>query len=229
MTTLPVPEIPNPLGFSDVSVRFDARNRGEVVLVTDFSLEVAAGAIVALAGRSGSGKSSLLSLAAGLAEPTAGQILWWNEPIGSLDADARARLRAKKIGYLDQRFTLINRLSVRDNILLPTLTSRYSAAERTELHNRVEELSSRLGIADLLSERPTHLSGGERQRVALARTVITSPKLLILDEPTASLDTASALVVCSLLTELRELGTAILVATHDPHVVAAASHVIHLD
>lgn len=218
-----------PLRLSDVEIRFEQRHRGTFTLMRNFSLDNESGQMTCLSGRSGSGKSTLLSVAAGFQEPTLGQVSWWGTPIQALDPDSRALVRAAQIGYLDQQFALIDRLSVLDNILLPVLATKRQGRDSHEFLTRAQDLSSRLDLLPLLRERPTHLSGGERQRVALARTLVTNPDLLLLDEPTASLDKSKAMVVCDLLADLLTQGTSLLVATHDPHVVAVATTVIQLD
>jgi ABC-type lipoprotein export system ATPase subunit len=201
-----------------VTIRYQGANRHPLDIVTDYNLRLARGEMHCLAGRSGSGKTSILRVAAGLAAPTGGHVLWNGESIAKL-GDARiTALRRDFVGYLDQGGTLIPGLSAIENVLLPAV-----AARRTrELASVALDLLEVLGIGGRAQNRPEQLSGGERQRVALARSLLLSPRVLMVDEPTASLDRASADSVIRLLKELSADGITVLVSAHDENLIAAA-------
>jgi ABC-type lipoprotein export system ATPase subunit len=212
------------LEFDDVTIAYSRRNDEPLVLVSDSELAVRDGRLHCVAGRSGSGKTSVLRVAAGLARPSAGRVRWDGLDIGELDDDAVTRLRRDRIGYLDQSGAMLDGLSVLENVLAPAVPAR----RVRELGTRALELLDELGIADRASARPAELSGGERQRAALARALLLAPPLLIVDEPTAGLDRRSADEVIDLLLARRSAGIAVLVASHDPHLIDAADSRTHL-
>jgi ABC-type lipoprotein export system ATPase subunit len=212
------------LEFDDVTIAYSRRNDEPLVLVSDSELAIRDGRLHCVAGRSGSGKTSVLRVAAGLARPSAGRVRWDGLDIGELDDDAVTRLRRDRIGYLDQSGAMLDGLSVLENVLAPAVPAR----RVRELGARALELLHELGIADRASARPAELSGGERQRAALARALLLAPPLLIVDEPTAGLDRRSADEVIDLLLARRSAGIAVLVASHDPHLIDAADARTHL-
>jgi ABC-type lipoprotein export system ATPase subunit len=171
-----------------------------------------------LAGRSGSGKTSLLKVAAGLMPPTSGEVSWDGTRITGLSDDAISRRRRSYLGYLDQGGVLLPGLTAVENVLLPAIPDRRAA----ELRPTAIALLDRLGVGHRADNRPDKLSGGERQRVAFARSLLLSPSVLMVDEPTASLDRHSADTVIALLRELTADGTAVLVSAHDPALIGAA-------
>lgn len=191
-----------------------------IVLVDGIDVQIAASQAVCLAGRSGVGKSSLIRVAAGLAEPTAGEVVWRGAPA---DGRQRQAWRRDNVGYQDQSSSLLEELTVWENVTLPA----HGDGTR-DVVDRAEWLLEELHIASLADARPHRLSGGERQRVALARTLLMRRALVLLDEPTASLDRESADRVLALLSRERDEGTAILTASHDEAVMAWADHVVRL-
>ena len=195
-----------------------ATGTGAVEIVTDYDLALDAGVMHCLAGRSGSGKTSILRVAAGLVRPTAGDVSWDGQRLGALRDDAITARRRELVGYLDQGGVLVAGLTALENVLLPAVPGRRTR----ELEPRARELLRRLEVAHRASHRPDQLSMGERQRVALARALLLQPRVLMVDEPTASLDRVSADGVIRILSELRDEGIAILVAAHDEHLVDAA-------
>jgi putative ABC transport system ATP-binding protein len=179
-------------------------------------LHVAAGATVVLRGNSGSGKSTLLALLAGLLSPSAGSLRVAGVDLAALQGAARDRWRARTLGFLPQRLHLSDALSVRGNLDLVAW-----AAGTPSQGDAIDALMQRLGLADLAHRRPHQLSGGQAQRVALARALVMSPRLLLADEPTASLDDASAAAALGELQQAAAAGRATLViATHDARVAA---------
>ena len=185
-----------------------------------------AGETVALLGRSGSGKSSLLNLAAGLARPDRGRIRVDGTDLTGLDETARTRLRRRHIGFVYQFFNLVDTLDVRDNALLPLeLDGRVGPADR----ERVEALLAEVGLSERQHARPDALSGGEQQRVALVRALAHQPALVLADEPTGNLDTETGALVLDLLDRLvRDAGRTLLLVTHSSEVAARADRVLHL-
>ncbi|MEV6109390.1 ABC transporter ATP-binding protein [Streptomyces sp. NPDC051940] len=189
-------------------------------------LSVAQGEALAVTGPSGSGKSTLLNLVAGLDKPTEGSVTVAGRRVDQLGEHGLARFRREQIGIVFQFFNLLDDLTVADNIQLPaqlTGTSRKKAADRAA------ELMELLGIARHARAYPGRLSGGERQRVAVARALINRPALLLADEPTGALDTASGHDVRELLIDLHRSGQTIVLVTHDPELAeACASRTIRL-
>ena len=192
----------------DVSRRYDD---GPPAL-TDVTLTVRAGEAVAILGPSGSGKSTLLNLVAGLDRPDTGTVTVAGERVDGLGEAASARYRRARIGMVFQFFNLLDDLTVTDNVVLP---AQLEGMARAEASRRAAELLDQLGVARHSRAYPGRLSGGERQRVAVARALMNRPALLLADEPTGALDTASGEEVSALLTELNADGQTLVVVTHD--------------
>lgn len=189
-------------------------------------LSVAKGEFVSIMGESGSGKSTLLSILAGNMKPDAGRVLLEGEPIDAHNESALARLRRESIGFVYQTFNLLPTLSAKDNILLPWYLAGRPAAEGRE---RLRMLSEALEVDKVLSKMPEDMSGGERQRVAIARALINSPKILMLDEPTGSLDSRTTGEVLSLLCDIRRAqGISILQVTHSREAARVGDRVIRI-
>lgn len=202
---------------------FPAGKGGGRSIFDDVSFAVNGGDSLALVGRSGSGKSSLLALCGGFLDPTHGYLRWAMEDIGGWSADKRAHWRRAHAGYLDQDAQMIPELTMLENAVLPARRADYRAVKRAR------RLFAALDIEHIVRARPDSCSGGERQRVGVARALVTEPSLLLLDEPTASLDSASAALVLSVLTRCRSAGAAVVVATHDDMLVDWASGQIVLE
>src|SRR4029453_2075328 len=178
----------------------------------EVSLTVASGEAVAILGPSGSGKSTLLNLVAGLDKPPSGTVTVEGTRIDTLGEAASAKYRRAKVGLVFQFFNLLDDLTVFDNVVLP---AQLAGASRAETTRRATELLAALGIERHARVYPGRLSGGERQRVAVARALMNRPSLLLADEPTGALDTASGADVRRLLTELHADGQTIVLVTHD--------------
>lgn len=201
-----------------VTIRYHGADGHPLDIVTDYDLSLRAGEMHCLAGRSGSGKTSILRVAAGLAAPTAGEVRWNGDSLSDL-SDARiTAMRRDFVGYLDQGGTLVPGLCAIENVLLPAIPARRTK----ELASVARDLLEVLGIGARAKHRPEQLSGGERQRVAFARSLLLSPRVLMVDEPTASLDRGSADSVIRLLKELSADGITVLVSAHDENLIAAA-------
>jgi lipoprotein-releasing system ATP-binding protein len=191
-------------------------------------LALADGEAVAVVGPSGSGKSTLLNLAGALDRPDSGRVLVEGTDIAKLDDDAQARFRSRTVGFVFQDHHLLPACSALENVLVPTLVPD-PPLPPAEAEARARDQLARVGLAGKEKRRPAELSGGERQRVAVARALIHKPKLLLADEPTGSLDAATAVALAELLAELRQAeGTALLVVTHSADVAARMDRVVAL-
>ena len=196
----------------------------DLVILREIELEVTRGEAVAVVGASGSGKSTLLAILAGLDMPSAGEVEIDNTVITALDEDARARLRAKNVGFVFQSFQLLPSLTALENVMLPLELSNEDKAEEL-----ARQILTRVGLAERLHHYPKHLSGGEQQRVALARAFVVRPKLLLADEPTGSLDADAGAEVIRLLFEMnREFGTTLVMVTHDEGLAGRCSRIVRL-
>ncbi|MCO5967356.1 ABC transporter ATP-binding protein [Actinoallomurus soli] len=200
----------------DVSKRYD---EGRPALA-GLSLEVRAGEALAVLGRSGSGKSTLLNMIAGLDKPSEGGVTVDGVRVDSLSETALAKYRRERIGMIFQFFNLLDDLTVEDNVLLP---AQLAGVPRGKARARAAELLEQLGIARHARAFPGRLSGGERQRVAVARSLMNRPPLLLADEPTGALDSASAADVRELLVDLNHTGQTILLVTHDTALAASCA------
>ena len=180
--------------------------------LADVSMDVAAGEVVAVMGPSGSGKSTLLNLIAGLDRPTAGTVTVAGRRIDTLGESALARFRARHVGIIFQFFNLLDDLTVEDNVLLP---AQLAGASRRQARARAGELLERMGIAAFRDAYPARMSGGQRQRVAIARALVNQPEVLLADEPTGALDTATGQEIGRLLRQLNQGGQTLVLVTHD--------------
>jgi putative ABC transport system ATP-binding protein len=181
--------------------------------VDGVSLSVARGEFLALLGSSGSGKSTLLNLIAGLDRPTSGAILANGADLSALSSLELARYRRNTIGMIFQSFNLLPRMTLEENVDLPL---RLAEVDRSERAGRVREALERVRLTHRTGHRPTELSGGEQQRVAIARALVNSPKILLADEPTGNLDSATGEAILALLRELQtQLGMTIVMVTHE--------------
>ena len=190
------------------------------------NMEVRRGEFLGIIGPSGSGKSTLLGLIGGLDTPTAGHVLIDGTDITNLNERALTRIRNEKIGFVFQSFNLIPTLTALENVMLPIQFSRSHAYQPRQ---RAREILETLGLGDRLHHRPSQLSGGQQQRVAIARALANNPPLLLADEPTGNLDTASSAIVLEALRDVQHLtGTTIVVVTHDMEVASQVDHLITL-
>lgn len=191
-------------------------------------LEIERAGSLAIVGPSGSGKSTLLHVMGGLDRPSAGRVRLDGRDLGALDADELARVRNREVGFVFQTHHLLPQCTALENVLVPTLVLD-DRARRAAAPERARRLLARVGLAERVHHRPAQLSGGECQRVAVVRALINAPKLLLADEPTGSLDSASSERLTALLVELeREEGVALVVVTHSSELAARMARVLHL-
>ena len=184
---------------------------GTLDILRDIDFTLAARETAAIVGASGSGKSTLLSIIAGLDTPTRGTVRLDGEDLFAMDEDARAALRARKVGFVFQSFQLLGNLTALENVMLPL-----ELAGRKDSRKAAGEMMARVGLSERFGHYPRVLSGGEQQRVALARAFVVQPAVLLADEPTGSLDFATGETVMELMFDLnREQGTTLVLVTHD--------------
>jgi len=189
------------------------------------SVEFARGSFWAIMGPSGSGKSTMLNLLGCLDRPSEGRLLIEGEDTADLTDNQLSNLRLRRLGFIFQSFNLIPQLTVRENIEMPLYYLGYEAAESAE---RAHELAGLVHLADRLDHRPAELSGGQQQRVAIARSLANNPAIILADEPTGNLDTATGETIMALLQDLHEQGRTILMVTHEPDIAAHATHRLHM-
>jgi putative ABC transport system ATP-binding protein len=194
-------------------------------ILKGINLTVKSGEVIAIEGPSGSGKSTLLGLLAGFDSPTRGSIRIDGEEITELDEDQLALLRGKKLGFVFQSYNLIPTLTAEENVSLPLELQGNSIRAL----DRARELLSAVGLENRLSHYPVQLSGGEQQRVALARAFACNPSILLADEPTGNLDSATGSIVLDLLLKLnRSQGATLVLVTHDPALSRLTNRIVHL-
>jgi lipoprotein-releasing system ATP-binding protein len=217
------------LKLNRVTRRYDSPSQsGALTVLDDISLDVAQGESLAIVGPSGSGKSTLLHIIGTLDRPTSGSVALNGHDLGTLDDQQLAVVRNRQIGFVFQSHYLLPQCTVLENVLVPTLACA-DVALRDGAGERAERLLKRVGLAERKSHRPGELSGGERQRVAVVRALINQPQLLLADEPTGSLDHASAQALGQLLLELnREEGVTLIVVTHARDLARRMGRVLEL-
>jgi putative ABC transport system ATP-binding protein len=197
----------------------------QVAALRDVDLTVGDGEFVAIVGPSGSGKSTLMHIIGCLDRPSDGTYLLEGTPVETLDDDELARVRSRTVGFVFQSFNLLPRTSALENVAAPLL---YQGIGRRERIARAGAALERLGLGDRLTHEPSELSGGQQQRVAIARALVTDPALILADEPTGNLDSASGHEVMQLFHELNAAGRTIVLITHDHDVAANAPRQVHV-
>jgi putative ABC transport system ATP-binding protein len=198
---------------------------GTLTILHEVDFQLVARESVAIVGASGSGKSTLLSILAGLDVPSSGTVRLAGTDLFSLDEDARAALRAERVGFVFQSFQLLANLTALENVMLP-LELKGAADARAQ----ATDILRRVGLGERLGHYPRVMSGGEQQRVALARAFVTRPALLLADEPTGSLDFATGAKVMDLMFEInREAGTTLVLVTHDRQIAARCDRQLRME
>ena len=193
---------------------------GEFAALRDVNLGIERGEFVAITGSSGSGKSTLMNLLGCLDSPTRGSYLLADRDVAKLSRIELAKVRNEFIGFVFQNFNLLSRTTAAENVELPLIYARVPPAER---HRRAKEALERVGLAHRAGHTPSQLSGGQQQRVAIARALVTQPPLILADEPTGNLDSATSVEIMKLLTQLQAQGMTIVFVTHEPDIAAYAA------
>lgn len=196
-----------------------------VAALRGVSLTVARGRYICIMGQSGSGKSTLMNILGCLDQPTRGSYLLEGEDVSTLDDLALSTIRGRRIGFIFQSFNLIPELTVIENIEVPLF---YQGVPRDERHQRARDVLGRVDLSDRMTHRPGQLSGGQQQRVAIARALVGDPALLLADEPTGNLDTATGETILHLLDELHAEGRTIMMVTHDDAMASRCERVVRL-
>jgi len=197
----------------------------EIYALRGIDLIVKQGEYVAIMGPSGSGKSTLMNIIGCLDRPSAGQYILDGTPVESMEDDALAAVRNKKIGFVFQTFNLLPRTTALQNVELPLV---YAKIPRVERHQLAQEALRAVGLGDRMDHQPNELSGGQRQRVAIARALVNKPSLLLADEPTGNLDSQTGREILDLFRELHRNGNSIIMVTHEDDVAREAKRVIHI-
>jgi len=197
----------------------------ETIALNKLSFDVAEGEFVAVMGPSGCGKSTLLNIVGLLDDPDSGSFVFNGIEVAKFNERKRAELRKRNIGFVFQSFNLIDELTVFENVELPLI---YLGIKSPERKKRVEEVLDKMQIMHRRNHFPQQLSGGQQQRVAVARAVVNNPKLILADEPTGNLDSANGNEVMTLLTDLNEKGTTIIMVTHSEHDARFSHRIIRM-
>lgn len=188
-------------------------------------LDIHANEYVALMGPSGSGKSTLMNMLGCLDSPTSGEYTLNGQDVSRLDDDALADIRNREIGFVFQTFNLLPRYTAVENVALPMIYGGFSKAERDA---RAREVLTQVGLGDRMDHKPNELSGGQRQRVAVARALVMKPSIILADEPTGNLDTATSLEVMQLFSDIQQAGNTVILVTHEEDIAACAHRTVRL-
>ncbi len=193
---------------------------GPFPVLKDVNLSIENGDYVAIMGHSGSGKSTFMNILGCLDKPSKGEYILDGHPVANMEQNAVAQVRNKTIGFVFQGFNLLARSSLLDNVALPLV---YAGIDKAERHARAKLLLEKVGLAKYLNSRPNQISGGQQQRVAIARALVNKPRLILADEPTGNLDSATSEEIMALFAELNQEGITIVLVTHEPDIAEHAS------
>ena len=197
----------------------------DVQALAGVSIDFHQGDFIAIMGSSGSGKSTLLNMLGCLDRPTSGQYLLANQDVATLDDESLSRVRGRYLGFVFQSYNLIQQLSVVENIMVPL---SYQRPPQPHGRERAIRLANLVGLSGRLGHRPNQLSGGQQQRVAIARALVNNPQVILADEPTGNLDTATSDEIMGLLDALNQAGRTIVMVTHEPDIAARCKKIISL-
>ncbi|MFM8631481.1 MAG: ABC transporter ATP-binding protein [Betaproteobacteria bacterium] len=210
----------------DIHKQYETAGAPPVPVLHGVSLEIASGEFVCLMGQSGSGKSTLMNILGCLDSPTRGEYVLAGQQVSGLAPDALAVIRNRQLGFVFQGFNLLKRMSAIDNVALPMI---YAGEGRAQALQRAQEKLRLTGLADLAQRLPNQLSGGQQQRVAIARALVMNPSVLLADEPTGNLDTATSEEIMGLIQRLnREQSITVVLVTHEPDIARFGQRLIRL-
>jgi putative ABC transport system ATP-binding protein len=210
----------------DIHKQYETAGAPPVPVLHGVSLEIASGEFVCLMGQSGSGKSTLMNILGCLDSPTRGEYMLAGQQVSGLVPDALAAIRNRQLGFVFQGFNLLKRMSAIDNVALPMI---YAGEGRAQALQRAQEKLRLTGLADLAQRLPNQLSGGQQQRVAIARALVMNPSVLLADEPTGNLDTATSEEIMGLIQRLnREQSITVVLVTHEPDIARFGQRLIRL-
>ena len=210
----------------DIHKQYETAGAPPVPVLHGVSLEIASGEFVCLMGQSGSGKSTLMNILGCLDSPTRGEYVLAGQQVSGLTPDALAAIRNRQLGFVFQGFNLLKRMSAIDNVALPMI---YAGEGRPQALQRAQEKLRLTGLADLAQRLPNQLSGGQQQRVAIARALVMNPSVLLADEPTGNLDTATSEEIMGLIQRLnREQSITVVLVTHEPDIARFGQRLIRL-
>ena len=197
----------------------------KVQAIRGIDLEIMAGEMVAIMGPSGCGKTTLLNILSGIDEPSAGQVIVANNPLFGISDDERTELRGKEMGFIFQKFHLLDVMNAVENVEIPLLLL---GKEPSEARLMASSALEKVGLKDRLKHRPAELSGGQQQRVSIARAIVHEPSVILCDEPTGNLDSETSRQVMELLVELNRSGSTIVIVTHDNEIARQCSKVVRI-
>ena len=197
----------------------------KIQAVRGINLSIEQGDMIAIMGPSGCGKTTLLNVLSGIDEPSAGQVMIAGNPLFGISDDERTNIRAKEMGFIFQKFHLLDVMTAVENVEVPLLLMGNSPANSRDIATRALE---KVGLVDRSKHRPSELSGGQQQRVSIARAIVHSPSVILCDEPTGNLDSETSNQVMSLLEEINQSGTTVVIVTHDEEVAKRCNRTIRL-
>jgi len=197
----------------------------KIQAVRGINLSIEQGDMIAIMGPSGCGKTTLLNVLSGIDEPSAGQVMIASNPLFGISDDERTNIRAKEMGFIFQKFHLLDVMTAVENVEVPLLLMGNSPANARDVAMRALE---KVGLVDRSKHRPSELSGGQQQRVSIARAIVHSPSVILCDEPTGNLDSETSNQVMSLLEEINQSGTTVVIVTHDEEVAKRCNRTIRL-
>lgn len=198
----------------------------KVQAVRGIDLEIMTGEMVAIMGPSGCGKTTLLNILSGIDEPSAGQVMIASKPLFGISDDERTDLRGREMGFIFQKFHLLDVMNAVENVEIPLLLM---GIEPSDARMTASAALEKVGLADRLTHRPSELSGGQQQRVSIARAIVHDPSVILCDEPTGNLDSETSQQVMKLLSELNNSGSTIVIVTHDNEIANQCSRVIRIN
>ena len=197
----------------------------KIQAVRGINLSIKQGDMIAIMGPSGCGKTTLLNVLSGIDEPSAGQVMISGNPLFGISDDDRTNIRAREMGFIFQKFHLLDVMTAVENVEVPLLLMGKSP---TDARDKAEQALEKVGLRDRSKHRPSELSGGQQQRVSIARAIVHSPSVILCDEPTGNLDSETSNQVMDLLEEINQSGTTVVIVTHDEEIAKRCSRTIRL-